>query len=94
MISGIIVVCIAVFFDALRDGHIDCNNWWKRHIFKWLAFFPPIVYILFVCKMQILHVAILIPVCWLLWQIGLRLSGKTWESMWIRLIKKVLEFFE
>ena len=43
--------------DAMRDGWLK-EGWWKRHIAKWLAFYPPLVFI---------AVDYLTPIAILLW---------------------------
>lgn len=42
---GIVIIFFAVICDAWRDGWLG-KEWWPRHIAKWLAFYPPLIYIL------------------------------------------------
>jgi hypothetical protein len=76
------VIIWSVFFDALRDGFLK-SCWWKRHIFKWLQFYPPILFIL------IVHLGwqwwLILPIpSWIIWRIALRYVAKVnWPSMWI-----------
>jgi len=88
---AIIVIVLTVFFDALRDGFINDPNWWKRHIFKWLAFYIPILYIMIVHVGLVWWWILLVPCCWIIWQVAIHyIAKKKWESMWIRWIKKIL----
>jgi len=104
-IIGIFTILFATFFDGLWNGNIDNPNWWKRHVFKWLAFFPPMIYILYtlVSKMYtvmytvwflICFIVLICLVSWALWQLGMRLSGKQWPSIWIGLLKKILDWLK
>ena len=88
LLEIIIIILYASIMDGARDGLINAE-WWPRHIAKWLAFYPPLIYLLvkFVNLGWVWIVIILMA--GLFWQIGMRLTGQKWESMWIRLFKKL-----
>lgn len=83
------VILLTVFFDALRDGFSSSQNWWKRHIYKWLHFYTPLLFILIVHLGW--HWWLILPIpCWIVWQIALHYIAKVeWESMWLRWIKSI-----
>lgn len=86
---ALIVVVMTVFFDALRDGFFKNQNWWKRHIVKWLQFYIPILFVMVVHLDWKWWLILPIP-CWILWQVALHyVACVEWESMWIRWAKKV-----
>jgi hypothetical protein len=39
----ILLTCSA--FDSMRDSLIDQASWWIWHIIKWIAFYPPMIYV-------------------------------------------------
>ena len=91
------VIVITVFFDALRDGWYGRIGWWKWHIVKWIAFYTPIIYILWVNFAWYWILAMAIP-AWLLWRLGLRLTGQKWDTwltkrFYIQWIKTSKEYF-
>jgi len=88
MIWTIIIILWTVFFDSLRDGFLH-ESWIKRHIFKWLAFYPIIIYLLWEYPWYcFISMAI---ASWLIWQLGARvICKKEWESWWIKLIKQII----
>lgn len=84
---GLAVIFITVFFDALRDGWKG-ESWWKRHIVKWIQFFMPIFFILWVIKLNINELIIVSLASWFIWQFVIQvICDKDWESMWIKLFK-------
>lgn len=49
---AVVIVLWATAFDAWRDAVVYRWKWWPRHIVKWLAFYPPLVYIVFVLELN------------------------------------------
>lgn len=71
----IILIAWATVFDALRDRYYPklANAWprwtreqWRWHIFKWLAFYPPLVYI--VWSFHIYEKFLLAMICFFIWR--------------------------
>jgi len=88
----IAVILWTVFFDALRDGFADHPDWWMRHVFKWLQFYPILIYVIWRFLNWRWWLILPLP-CWALWQFALRcIAGKDWESMWIRWIKALWDW--
>lgn len=46
MIWTILIIAIATIFDAWRDAWINAA-WWPRHVVKWVAFYVPLIYLLY-----------------------------------------------
>jgi hypothetical protein len=75
-----------VIFDALRDGWMKSEGWWKRHIAKWAQFYPVLIFILLLVFPWWVPIVLAVP-SWCLWQISLRwIAGVKWESWLFRLI--------
>lgn len=83
------VIIIAVIFDPLRDVFTAYQKgWWQRHIVKWIQFYVPVLFIMFVHLDPKWWLILPIP-CWIIWQLMLHYVAKAeWESMWIRWFKK------
>jgi len=88
MIWTIIIILWTVFFDSLRDGLLH-ESWIKRHLFKWLAFYPIIIYLMWGWKWY--WWIVMAVVCWAIWQLGIHfICKKDWDSWWIKLIKQII----
>lgn len=83
----IIIIIWTVIFDALRDG-LEQLSWTKRHVIKWLGFYPIIIYAMIISKMA-WWLWILLPLLsWGIWQLVIRyICHKDWVSVWVKLIK-------
>jgi hypothetical protein len=75
-------ILIALFilvniFDPLRDANWcdKSKSWLVKHIYKWLAFYPPLVFLalLFFNWTQII---ILVIICFIVWNLSLRFIAK------------------
>lgn len=86
---ALLVIAISSFFDAVRDVWMRDAGWWKRHIPKWISFYTPMMYILYASVPFGWLWLYTVIGAWILWQLGMRYAGAKWESMWVRLIKKV-----
>ena len=88
LLEIIIIILYASTMDGVRDGLIH-SEWWPRHIAKWAAFYPPLIYLLvkFVNFGWVWIVIVLMA--WLFWQLGMRLAGQKWESMWIKALREI-----
>lgn len=74
IISSIILI-LASFVDGARDAGIRRPSevsWWRWHIVKWVGFYMPLVYIIYVNfkGLNLLIVIFLAGLGWLAWQIG------------------------
>jgi hypothetical protein len=91
LIEAIVFIAYCSFFDGVRDATID-RDWWVRHIWKWLAFYPPLAWILF----RYVHgdwIWLLVAAsAWVLWRVGMRAGGKHWVSMWIVWLKNFVGY--
>ena len=92
---SIIIIAWTVFFDAIRDRWMSKfrgdDGWMKRHIAKWLAFYPIIGYIIYENKLYSdpwISIPIMIVGGWAIWQLGQFASGggPPWRSYWLGLI--------
>ena len=85
MIGTIVIILWTVFFDSLRDGFLH-ESWWKRHIFKWLAFYPVIIYLMWGWEWYWFVATGIMS--WLIWRFGIHVvCKKDWKSWWIKLFK-------
>ena len=79
----IIIILVTTFFDALRD--LSFKNWWRRHIVKWIQFYLPLIYLM---TMLNWYWWIILPVIVrLIRQETIKMSGKNWQSIWLKLIE-------
>jgi len=86
--------------DAVRDAWIH-QPWWKRHIAKWLHFYPPFLYLFFLLWVtDVLGTGIgglwkwvLVPFAsWALWRIAVSyIGGAKWKSKWLNILKGAKE---
>ena len=89
-----VIILLTVFFDALRDGFLH-EGWLKRHIFKWLQLYTPIIYILIIFEVVWWLWIILAIAGWVLWHITIRkICHKNWESWIVRIIKNAKIFLD
>ena len=44
---AVLVLITASIFDALRDAWMRSAGWWKRHAVKWVSFYTPLAFIMF-----------------------------------------------
>lgn len=83
------VILLSSGFDALRDGWMRSEGWWKRHSVKWVSFYLPLMYI----TMLSIHWHYWLPLCvmsWIVWRLCItKIAGKQWESMWSRWLKEI-----
>lgn len=81
------IALLASVFDALRDAWIK-EGWWKRHIVKWLSFYPPLIFIIAVHVPWIYWAPVAVA-AWVVWRLSVKhIGGKNWESHWFRHIKE------
>ena len=67
----IIVILVSCFFDGWRDTLVDRrSSWWKFHIIKWLAFFPPLIYLILFNSFPIYVILVVILLSSAVWHIG------------------------
>jgi len=59
MIYKMIIIFWTVFFDSLRDGHLHDPSWLKQHIFKWLAFYPIILYLIWNYDINLMSITVI-----------------------------------
>jgi hypothetical protein len=79
----VILLLACSSFDAMRDGWLK-EGWWKRHIAKWLAFYPPLVFIAVTYLSPVAVIATAIA-SWVVWRLTIRyVCGKEWKSHWWR----------
>lgn len=73
--TEIIVVLWATVFDALRDRYYPAlqaqwPRWskeqWRWHVFKWLAFYPQLIYIIW--EFHIYEKMLLALICLFVWR--------------------------
>ena len=89
---GICLIIIVVIFDALRDAWWNMTNFWQCHIPKWIAFFLPIIYILWDIKLQWYWIIVLAVGCNILWRFVANKAGmETAGSVWIRLYELIFK---
>ena len=70
--------------DAVRDAWIQ-EGWWKRHIAKWLAFYPPLIFIM-VWFTPMFWWPFIIIGAWVVWRLSVRyIGGRRWRSHWFDL---------
>jgi len=75
MIEIAILICATVF-NALADRYypirVSSLKWtpaqWRWHIFKWLHFYPPLVYIIWKSGMPFVTAGLLALCCLILWR--------------------------
>jgi len=99
LIALFLILLISVYFDPKRDIHFGKSDWLKGHIYKWLNVYPVwgLIYFLIVFRLAIMFDLVLAiicgvgicAICWLLWQISMRLEGIYWKSWIIKLIEKI-----
>lgn len=89
-IEAIIFIAYVSLFDGVRDATSD-RDWITRHCWKWLAFYPPLAWILFRYVRSNWTWLLVIIGAWGLWQVGKIAGGKYWLSMWIVWIKKLFD---
>ena len=62
------IILLSTAFDALRDGLLGSVDWLAWHTIKWIAFFPPLVYLWF--RLDSWYVRILLPiVSFIIWRV-------------------------
>ncbi|MDE0002355.1 MAG: hypothetical protein OXQ29_06645 [Rhodospirillaceae bacterium] len=67
-----------------RRDPADSRGWWLRHTAKWIAFYPPLIFILasHVNPYRWLFVA---AACWIAWRLAARWPGGVkWGSWWTK----------
>lgn len=88
-IAAILVITMVNVFDPLRDVWMKSESWWKRHIVKWLAFYPPLAFI----TVMSLPWQFWLPCAfgsWIVWRASISIfTDAEWESMWIRWFKNL-----
>ena len=86
-LAAVALLLLASAADAVRDAWIR-KDWWPRHIIKWLAFYPPLLWIL-VREVPPLWWVGVIPAAWLVWRLAARyIGGVTWQTHWARIGQK------
>lgn len=84
---AILVLITASIFDALRDAWMRSEGWWQRHAVKWISFYTPLAFIMFMHTPWTLWLPIIIT-SWVAWRSSLYyIAGVHWESMWLRWVK-------
>jgi len=64
-ISLFLIVTIS---DAIRDAYVErLTSWFFWHFFKWLSFFLPLLYIIYLKKIDIVTITYLAFTCSILW---------------------------
>lgn len=69
-------------FDPLRDANWcdKSKSWLVKHIYKWLAFHPPLVFLALYFFPWYKAVALGV-VCFLVWSLSIRfIAGKNWNK--------------
>ena len=89
----IIIIIIVVIADALRDSWWNKANFWQSHVPKWIAFYTPLIYILWKSGLQWYWIIVLAIFCHFLWifttkSAGMQSAGSVWIKIW-KLIKGV-----
>jgi len=88
-VIAIAVIWTATCFDALRDAWMRSASWWKRHIVKWISFYLPLTYILFLDVRWKIWIPVM-AISWIIWRCSLRyIGGVQWESMWTRWLRSI-----
>ena len=71
----IIIIIIVVIADALRDSWWNKTNFWQCHIPKWIAFYTPLIYILWKLGLQWYWIIPFALFCYFLWTWIARKAG-------------------
>ena len=82
----VLVVLQAVAFDAIRDGNLH-TGWWQFHVPKWIAFYTPLIYIVWMSGLRIRAIAALAFASWILWSIALECTPAQWDGSFMRVLK-------
>ena len=90
MYLAVMVLITASIFDALRDAWMRSAGWWRRHLVKWVSFYVPLAFIMFMHTPWSLWLPIIVA-SWLAWRGSLYwIAGVRWESMWVRWAKEII----
>lgn len=81
--AAIVLLLWAALADGVRDAWITKPSWWQRHIAKWLAWYPPLIWIL-VNDVPPLFWLFMPFLGWYFWRLGARDIGgaQGWGSIW------------
>lgn len=77
---AIVVILLATIFDAVRDATFGRWPWLPWHGVKWIAFYSPLVYIVWYEKMPVFDVVVLAAICLGLWEVVSRLAKRPWKG--------------
>ncbi len=85
----IILIIIVVIADALRDAWWNTTTYFKCHVPKWIAFYTPLVYILWKMGLQWYWIVLLAVICHFLWNFVAKKAGMvTAGSIWKKIFGK------
>ena len=66
-----IIICMVSYLDGVRDANVARKApWWSWHLVKWVSFYLPLVWILYLIRINVWHIPILAFVAWIFWQLG------------------------
>ncbi len=86
---GIAVILVSVIADGLADATFHKLPWHKGYWWDWWHWFKrirlclPPVYILYMLGLPWWQTVLVIVGSWVAWQVGMRIGGKKWTSMWL-----------
>lgn len=72
------MIMIATVFDAARDATIGELPWLASHAIKWIAFYTPLVYIVWRERWKPITVVAVASIGFLLWELTSKLLGRPW----------------
>ena len=99
-IAFLLILLITSFLDPIRDFMQGKLSWMQWHSVKWAAFYPPLLTLwVFVILYFGVEIALYtLAGCFLLWRLGMRVSGQKYESYWKILLimwwEKAKAFFQ
>jgi hypothetical protein len=72
------VILIATVFDAARDVTIGKLSWLAWHAIKWVAFYTPLIWIVWRERWKPITIAIVVLLSFLLWEMTSKILGRPW----------------
>jgi hypothetical protein len=72
------VILVASMFDAARDATIGKLPWLASHAIKWIAFYTPLVYIVWRERWKPTVIAVIAILSFLLWELTSIIFGRPW----------------
>jgi len=83
---AVAVIIITVIFDAMRDAWWNSTTFFKCHIVKWISFFLPVCFILWLVGLKWYWIVVLAVFCHFLWifvakKAGMKTAGSIWKKI-------------